>query len=81
MDKEIIKEELKTEVELFKIYTLILIGLVTGNVSLSFKIISEKEIFVSILLIVGIIALLSIFVIFVRSYFRIIKNVKKLKKC
>ena len=81
MDKEIIKEELKTELELFKIYSFILIGLVTGNVSLSFRFISEKTTFVLILLIIGIAALLTTFIRFTRAYFRIIKNIKNLKKC
>ena len=37
MDKEIIKEELKAELELFKMYSLFLIGLITGVTSLLLK--------------------------------------------
>lgn len=76
MNKEIIEKKLKTELELFKIYSFFLIGLITGISTIIIgKTYTDK--YVLYLLISGTLILVVIFFAFFRSYFRIIKLTKQ----
>jgi len=91
MDKEIIDKQIKNEIELFKVYSFLLVALTTG---ISFIVISKSLIdqFISdyirvnvdkiilILFIIGIIAFFVVFVTFMGSFIKIRKLTKKLIK-
>ncbi|MCH8317233.1 MAG: hypothetical protein IIA88_01850 [Bacteroidetes bacterium] len=91
MDKEIIDKRIKNEIELFKVYSFLLVSLTTGVsviiISKSFidefisdyiRVNVDKIIF--ILFIIGIISFIVVFVTFMGSFIKIRKLTKKLIK-
>ena len=75
MNKEIIERKLRTEIELFKIYSFFLIGLITGISTIVIgKTYTDKYVFN--LLVIGAIFLFVVFFAFFRSHIRIIKLTK-----
>ena len=91
MDKEIIDKQIKNEIELFKVYSFLLVALITGIsgiiISKSFidEFISdyiriEVDKIILILLIIGIITFSVMLIVSIASYINILKLTKKLKK-
>lgn len=66
MNKEIIERKLKAEIELFKIYSLFIIGLITGISSLLLKDKFYDNNIVLILLIIGFVFLIAVTIIFIK---------------
>jgi len=91
MDKEIIDKQIKNEIELFKVYSFLLVALTTGisGIVISKSIIDEfisgyigvnVDKFILILLFGGIIIFLVILILFIYSYIKILNLTKKLKQ-
>ena len=80
MDKEIIDKRIKNEIELIKMYSFFLIGLITGVVNFVIRYIEKDEKFILNLLIIGFAFLSLVIYMFVSSFIRIKKLTKKLKK-
>ena len=80
MNTEFVKESLKTEIELFKIYSVFVIALVSaiGGILLKDDL-NNNDIEIT-LLIIGSIFLFSVSIIFLRSILKIKKLVKFLNK-
>ena len=78
-EKEILKKDIEIELELFKIYSLFLVGLITGVAGLLLKNDNGNP-FTKGLLFIGIFFLLSMGIIFLRSFFKIRKLRKQFKK-
>lgn len=72
MDKEIIERKLKTEIDLFKIYSFFLFGIITGISTIIIgKTYTDK--YVLYLLIIAFTSLFVVSFTFFRSHIRIIK--------
>ena len=76
MNKDTIERKLKAELVLFQMYVVLLIGVVTGEITLFLEYLQNNEKLVSYFLITGIISLLFILFMIVKSYF----SIKKLTK-
>jgi len=78
MDKETVDKKLKHEIEMFKVYTIFIIVIGTGNISLLLKsgfLQNKIEYFI---LISGVFIFLIFVVAFVQSFFKIKQLFKKL---
>ncbi|MBW8048818.1 MAG: hypothetical protein FVQ77_00460 [Cytophagales bacterium] len=80
MDKEIIDKQIKNEIELVKIKSAFVIGLVTAIVSFVIRYLEKNEKFILILLIASCIFLFFVLILLINSYIKIINLTKKLKK-
>ena len=81
MDKDYLKEAIRTDMDFLKLFALFIIGLVTGDVSLILKIsLNEQQNNIEIfLLIIGLILFFAFFVISAIVVLSILKNLKFLK--
>ena len=77
MDKEIIDKKLKAQIDLFKIYSVFLIGLISGITGILLQNELNNNIFVT-LLIIGFIFFIIVVIIFIRTLFIIYKLINKL---
>jgi len=73
------KERLKAEIELFKIYAIFLIGLITGISTILLKREFDNTI-AMLLLLIGGLFLFGVVIVFIQSYFTIKKLIKFLKQ-
>ena len=78
MNKETIDKKVKIELELFKIYSFFLIGLVTGIASILFRNAFYDNKIILIALIIGIVFLIFTGTVGIISYIKIYKFTKKL---
>ncbi|MBW8051145.1 MAG: hypothetical protein FVQ77_12560 [Cytophagales bacterium] len=76
MNKDTIERKLKAELVLFQMYVILLMGLVTGDINLFFKYVDNNDKFMLYLLITGIIFLVFIGYMIIKTYF----TIKKLTK-
>jgi len=81
MDKDIIKEILKNQIDLLKIYSAFIIGLITGIVNFMVKYVDNHDKLSLYLIIIGLIFFTFVVIAFIYSFIRIIKLTKSLKKC
>lgn len=81
MDKETLKEIIKNEIELLKIYSAFIIGLVPGIVHFFIKYLSNYDKLSLYLLLGGLLFLIIVAIAFINSFIKIIKLTKTLKKC
>jgi hypothetical protein len=77
--KEFIKEALKAEIELLKLFSLFLIGLVSGVASMALSATYNKGVLSLVIFIVGIVALLLDWILFLIFARRIYKRLNQLK--
>ena len=75
MDEQI-DRKLKAELDFFKVYAVFIIGLITGNVNLFDNFIEANALHTLIILVTGIAFLIFVAMMFVRSFFKIIKLTK-----
>jgi len=82
MDKDYLKEAIRTQMDYLKLLALFIIGLVTGDVSLILKISfsPQQNIIEPFLLILGILLLIAFLIASSIIIFSIQKNLKILKK-
>lgn len=80
MNKETIEKLLKIKIDLFKIYSFFLVGLITGVIGFLLKYIRDNESVILTLLIIGSVVLIVVAYVFSKTYLKIIKLIKELKK-
>ena len=80
MDKETIKIKLKAELVLFQIYSLFLIGLITGITGLLLKENFYNDKIILTLIYLGCVFLIIVLISFFKSLYQIKKLTKYLKK-
>jgi len=76
MNKDVIDRKVKVELDFFKIYAIFVIGLVTGDVNLFLKYVSDKSNIILLLLMSGILVLILIFAFLIRSFLQLTKFTK-----
>jgi len=80
MEKENIEKLLNVEIDLFKVYSFFLAGLIAGDVNFLLKYFAEKEKIILYLLIIGFVALFFFVYLVIKTFFIIIKLKKEFKK-
>lgn len=80
MDKDIVKEILKNQIDLLKIYSAFIIGLITGIVNFMVKYVENHNKLSLYLIIIGLIFFTFVVIAFIYSFITIIKLTKSLKK-
>ena len=80
MDKEILKELIKNQIEFLKIYSAFIIGLITGISGILITTIFLYNKIALILLIIGFIFVVYFGLLFITSFVKINTLTKKLKK-
>ena len=81
MDKEDIDRLIKVEMDLFKIYVLLLVGFITGNISFLIRYIEKKEMYILVFFLLGILSFFIIIYLTYHTYSIILKLIKELRKC
>ncbi|MBI4648872.1 MAG: hypothetical protein HY738_20355 [Bacteroidia bacterium] len=77
MNKDFIEKSLKARLELFKMYIILVIGLITGISSIILQHeLNNKQ---SALLTIGVIFFVIVFIITIKSYITIVNLIKKLE--
>ena len=79
MDKDILKETIKVEMEFLKLLFILIVGVATGDLGLALKETFGQHKFDLIILISGAIFLIAIIISFTIVLFRIINYLKQLK--
>lgn len=80
MEKENVEKLLKVEIDLFKVYSFFLAGLIAGDVNFLLKYFAEKEEIILYLLIIGLVALVYSAYLVMKTFIIIIKLKKEFKK-
>ena len=78
--KDFVKEALKTEIELFKVFSIFLVALISAVVSMSLDGFLNKSGLNRMFLISGIIGLIFVSIILIIFVIRIFKHLNQLKK-
>lgn len=78
MDKETVEKKIKYALELFKVYTILLIAVGTGVLGLLLKNSSLETVVEKYLLVIGIVSFIVLTFVFVRSFIIINKLYQKL---
>jgi len=78
MDTEKIEKKIEIEIDLFKMYSVFLIGLITGITTIIFEEQFYQNKIKLIVLILGLLFLTFVIFVFVKSYIKIYKLTKKL---
>lgn len=71
MKEEVTERKLKAELDFFKVYAVFIIGLVTGNVNLLNRYFEKGTPLALVLFTAGILILMVVFVMLLRSLFKI----------
>jgi hypothetical protein len=78
--KEFLKEALKTEIELLKVFSVFLVALISAVATMLLGDFSDKDTLHKMLLIFGILGLIFVSLFFIIFVFRIFKHLNQLKK-